>query len=154
MKKIRMLLLIIWLIVIFVFSQESGIKSTDRSIEIASTIVNDYNTNGENNIKDEQTNIIKKYELVIRKGAHLLEYIILGILMIIVVKDYKKLTIKVCLLVLLGSFLYACSDEIHQYFVPGRDSSYIDILIDTVGSFIGISIYYLIYINKEKSKKL
>lgn len=33
--------------------------------------------------------------------------------------------------------LYGATDEIHQYFVPGREASVIDFLLDAVGAFIG-----------------
>ena len=42
------------------------------------------------------------------------------------------------------SFLYACTDEIHQIFVPGRSAQFRDILIDTLGASFGATITYLI----------
>ncbi|MEM3043787.1 MAG: VanZ family protein, partial [Thermoplasmata archaeon] len=36
-------------------------------------------------------------------------------------------------------FLYAISDEVHQYFVPMREASVIDVLIDTAGGLIGVA---------------
>ena len=34
------------------------------------------------------------------------------------------------------TFLYACTDEIHQLFVPGRAGKFTDVLIDTTGGII------------------
>ena len=42
------------------------------------------------------------------------------------------------------SFLYACTDELHQIFVPGRSAQFRDILIDTLGASFGITITHLI----------
>ena len=42
-------------------------------------------------------------------------------------------------------FLYACSDEIHQYFVPGRACMFRDILLDTAGGTVGILITMLLW---------
>jgi VanZ family protein len=42
------------------------------------------------------------------------------------------------LIPLLIGFLYAVSDEIHQYFVPGRAMQARDVLIDTSGVLLGI----------------
>ena len=42
------------------------------------------------------------------------------------------------------SFLYACTDELHQIFVPGRSAQFRDILIDTLGASFGATITYLI----------
>ena len=44
---------------------------------------------------------------------------------------------------ILFSFLYACTDEIHQIFVPGRSAQFRDILIDTLGASFGATITYL-----------
>ena len=41
------------------------------------------------------------------------------------------------------SFLYACIDEIHQIFVPGRSAQFRDVLIDTLGASFGATITYL-----------
>ncbi|MBQ3466792.1 MAG: VanZ family protein, partial [Oscillospiraceae bacterium] len=40
---------------------------------------------------------------------------------------------------LLFCFLYACSDEFHQLFVPGRAGMFSDVLIDTVGVLFGLT---------------
>ena len=34
------------------------------------------------------------------------------------------------------TFLYACTDEIHPLFVPGRAGKFTDVLIDTTGGII------------------
>ena len=39
------------------------------------------------------------------------------------------------------SFLYAISDEIHQSYVPGRDSDPVDVLVDCLG--IGFALWVL-----------
>ena len=44
---------------------------------------------------------------------------------------------------ILFSFLYACTDELHQIFVPGRSAQFRDVLIDTLGASFGIAITYL-----------
>ena len=44
---------------------------------------------------------------------------------------------------LLISFIYACSDEIHQLFIPGRSGQFTDVLIDTSGALIMLLIIYL-----------
>ncbi len=46
--------------------------------------------------------------------------------------------------------IYATSDEIHQYFVPGRACMIEDVFIDTLGVMLGIS---LILLGKKIIKK-
>jgi len=39
--------------------------------------------------------------------------------------------------------IYAASDEIHQYFVPGRSCDFLDWLADILGLALGITIIYI-----------
>lgn len=48
--------------------------------------------------------------------------------------------------------IYALSDEIHQLFVFGRSGELKDVLIDTIGSFLGIILISKI-INRKNDKK-
>ena len=151
MKKINILLLIVWMIVIFMFSQDSAVSSSEKSDKVASTIVNIISDiTHSDNIEYYIDNII----VFVRKTAHFLEYLVLGILIINVLKDYRKLTFGVCLFSILFCLGYAITDEIHQLFVSERSCRVLDILIDTSGSFTGILIYYLIRHKKINKKAL
>ncbi|HJP40963.1 MAG TPA: VanZ family protein [Dehalococcoidia bacterium] len=44
----------------------------------------------------------------------------------------------ILLLTLAGCVIYGASDEFHQSFVPGRDADLFDLLLDVVGSTVGI----------------
>ena len=71
-------------------------------------------------------------------------YFILYCLTINVLKFYfniKKAAIY-SLLIVLG---YAISDEIHQYFIPGRDMAIRDVIIDFSGGILGFIINIIIY---------
>ena len=75
-----------------------------------------------------------EYDFILRKIAHITEYFILVFLLYRAFKgsfamDVSRIFIYPALL----SFLYAVSDEIHQSFVPGRDCSIRDVLIDSIG---------------------
>ena len=72
------------------------------------------------------------WDLVLRKLAHVVEYAVLGGLLFRAVAHEPTA-------VLLGS-LYAVTDEVHQAFVPGRDGSPLDWLLDTVGAAAGVLI--------------
>ena len=45
---------------------------------------------------------------------------------------------------------YAITDELHQAFVPGRTPKLLDVLIDSSGASLGISIYVLFVENRWK----
>lgn len=38
--------------------------------------------------------------------------------------------------------LYACSDELHQYFVPGRSCRFFDVCVDSTGAFCGALLFW------------
>ena len=154
MKKISIILLIIWMIIIFLLSNQPANISTETSTNFTRTIINIVNNITGNNIDEEQIEIIVDNTFtLVRKLAHITEYLILGILMINVVKDYQKNIKKVIIISLLCCILYACTDEIHQLFVPGRSGQVLDVFIDTIGSIIGIFSYKHIY-NLLKIKKI
>lgn len=94
-----------------------------------------------------ENNLISLSTLIflVRKTAHFTEYAILGALFYLNFIQFPRLNrhFKKILLPILFSFLYACTDEIHQIFVPGRSAQFRDILIDTLGASFGAIITYL-----------
>jgi VanZ family protein len=57
---------------------------------------------------------------------------ILALLVLNVLKLYFNIK-QVIIITIIFVFLYACSDEIHQLFVPGREGAIRDVIIDTCG---------------------
>ncbi|MBI5125586.1 MAG: VanZ family protein [Planctomycetes bacterium] len=49
---------------------------------------------------------------------------------------------KVILFSIIASSLYGVSDEVHQYFVPGRNSDVVDWAFDTVGASLAGLLWY------------
>jgi VanZ family protein len=77
------------------------------------------------------------------KVLHIVEYAILGILIINLLKHYfpdqgNKQLISLAVVL---STLYGISDEFHQYFVPFRDANLFDVLADGIGSCLGVFLY-------------
>ena len=104
-----------------------------------------------------ENNLISLSTLIflVRKTAHFTEYAILGSLFFIILRNTPKDLIKRPLVIsILFSFLYACTDELHQIFVPGRSAQFRDVLIDTLGASFGTIITYLIIklFNKIKTQ--
>ena len=127
-KYISLIVLTLWMIFIFIMSHTSSIDSSNQSGFIVNFI---------NNIL--HIDDVELLETLIRKSAHLFEYFVLGILMINCLRKYN---IKNHILIsIILCFTYACTDEIHQLFIPGRDGNIKDVIIDTLGSFIGIITY-------------
>ena len=147
MKKFNIIVLILWLILIFGFSQDNGNSSSSKSDEVANITINVIS-----DITGKELNM-DMCTFIIRKIAHFTEYMIFGLLVINVIKDYKIIDTKVLIISILLCFIYACSDEIHQLFVSERTGRITDVLIDTAGSFVGVFIYYKIY-KKRKLKNI
>ncbi len=76
---------------------------------------------------------------IVRKTAHFTEYAILGVFFYLFYRQTlpQKNSLQLFVLAILSSFLYACTDEIHQLFVPGRSGQFTDVLVDTLGAFCG-----------------
>jgi len=73
------------------------------------------------------------WDTILRKGAHLAEYAILGGLL------YRALGREA--LALAVGIAYAATDELHQYFVRGRHASPVDVAIDAVGVAVGMLLW-------------
>lgn len=86
-------------------------------------------------IGDTQTS-----RFLILKSFHLIEYATLGIFLFFAYKNFKH-TIST-------AYLYAISDEIHQYFIPGRMGKFTDTLIDLTGILIGLLVLRLLLNHK------
>jgi VanZ family protein len=73
------------------------------------------------------------WDTILRKGAHITEYAILGALL------YRALGREE--LALAAGVAYAATDELHQHFVRGRHASPIDVGIDAVGLALGMLVW-------------
>ena len=73
------------------------------------------------------------WDTVLRKGAHLTEYAILGALLLRALGREAP--------ALAAGILYAAGDEVHQHFVRGRHAAPVDVLIDAVGVGVGIFLF-------------
>lgn len=130
-KCVSIILVIIWMSVIFIMSSFDGSVSSSQSNFIVDKLVNIFNI--------ENTDIVS---LIVRKLAHYMEYLILGVLMINMLN--KNDIAKKYIIAIIICIIYASSDEIHQIFVAGRCFSIRDILIDSMGAISGIYIYKLL----------
>lgn len=83
-------------------------------------------------IPDLKTNL--EYDFMLRKIAHILEYLILTFFLYRAFRGSFKINpLRLFIYPVFLSSLYAISDEVHQYFVPGRMCAFNDVLIDAIG---------------------
>lgn len=105
--------------------------------------------------KQEKEARIKKLDPIIRKFAHILEFAVFTFFAAIFATtfDMKSLVRFSIVFALCG--IYALSDEIHQYFVPGRVCDIKDVALDFTGVFISaamVCLFYELYRRKAAKK--
>ncbi|MCY6369745.1 VanZ family protein [Clostridium ganghwense] len=129
----KWLLLIIWMLVIFNFSNDPAVVSDEKSGLIL-TIFNSLGVDL-NSIFGTLANFI------VRKTGHFTEFFILYVFLYNILKESfsKK---RALTMALVFTFLYACSDEFHQIFIPGREGRFRDVLIDTSGGIAALIYFY------------
>ena len=140
MKKIKYFIPSIFLmILIFMFSHQTGSESSGLSSQIVLWI---------------QTYLhIPISEFIVRKAAHMSEYALLTLTLIYgFYKNHYPIQ-KIMIYSLIGTFLYACSDEMHQLFIGGRAGQFADVLIDTCGGCLTIIFYYVLTKLKYKQRR-
>ena len=152
MKKwILLVLVILWMGVIFYYSNMVSYKSDETSDKVIDSTVLKIAKYFKSDLTEEQEYNIYRYSVYpVRKYAHVIEYLILYILVFLYIDCYNISTRNKLIYAFCICLVYACSDEIHQLFVPGRTGRVIDIFIDSIGSLIGLVLFYFIK-NKKKS---
>lgn len=149
MKKIIIpLICILWLGFIFYNSTRPGDVSNAKSYSILNKIRAEYRQlDGEE--KQQYSKLPsgakeEKLNLFIRKNAHAFEYCVLAIIVCLILAQFGLKGKYAIIYVMFICLLYAVLDEFHQLYVPGRTSSVRDVLIDFLGSVIGMCLYYLV----------
>ena len=140
MKKVKYFIPSIFLmILIFMFSHQTGSESSGLSSQIVLWI---------------QTYLhIPISEFIVRKAAHMSEYALLTLTLIYgFYKNHYPIQ-KIMIYSLIGTFLYACSDEMHQLFIGGRAGQFTDLLIDTCGGCLTIIFYDVLTKLKYKQRR-
>lgn len=148
-KALGILILFLWIIIIFLFSGSDASSSTAQTqvaLDILSSIAEKNTVVNSFLLKLNQNNNIF---YSIRKLAHLTVFCILQIITFTILRGFGQSFLRSSIYSLLIVFGYACLDEIHQYFVPGRSCQFTDVLIDSIGGFVGLVICFTVSISKK-----
>ena len=90
---------------------------------------------------------------IVRKGAHFAEYALLGAALlghVLAWRAKRGLGRPRALAWGLGT-AYAASDELHQFFVPGRSGEFLDVLLDSAGVAVGVALLWLLLRKRKGS---
>ena len=132
LPKIHLLLPLLWMAVIFMLSHQSASISS-----------------GQSGVFVEQLHHIapsvdqQLLTFLVRKGAHIFAYFVLGILTFNALRRINLSRFKFnrpAVLSIIVCALYAASDEFHQLFIIGRSGEIRDIMIDSCAAMIGVFI--------------
>ena len=148
-RIILIILLIITFFYIFNFSSQDSEKSGNLSRTITVSVTKNIKKIQELDY-NKKNDVLNTIEKVIRKLAHFSEYTFLGILLMSLMSTYNLKQINKFVLSIGIGFLYACSDEFHQLFVPGRTAKFTDVLIDTSGVIVGSILIFIVILSIKK----
>ncbi|MDO4491103.1 MAG: VanZ family protein [Lachnospiraceae bacterium] len=152
LKRIFLVCTIIWMAVIFSYSNKNDTASEKDSyavgIKVGKVLVKDF----EKQTEKEQLNYAKRIDFPVRKCAHATEYAILCLLVFGALGGGRnlqhRLMVSWCI-----SVLYAVTDEIHQYFVPGRACRFLDVCIDGSGALVMVCLLLLYTLLRQRCSR-
>ena len=132
-RKVLIVLLILWMICVFLLSQQNGEQSGGLSKKVAMFICFGNIESAEN------------IEPMIRKVAHMTEFGIGAMIFYGLLSTYRQIPLKIKIGATIA-FIVVCSglDEFHQSFIDSRNASYVDVAIDIFGGALGTGACYLL----------
>ena len=145
LKPFSFLPAILLMYMIFSFSAQEGDLSSSISYKASCILVKTADNLFDMGLDDYQISYFAtKINGVTRKLAHMTEFFLLAIAVSFPLYVYGLRGIL--LMILAGGFCiaFACGDEYHQSFVAGRSPSSRDVLIDSIGVFIGIIVVRIV----------
>lgn len=143
-RIVLFILILTTFITIFRFSSQDGQTSSSLSKEVTEKITKRINKI-QNLEETERKNVLSRIEKIIRKIAHFSLYTIVGILLMSLACTYEFTEFKRGGISFLIGLMYACLDELHQFFISERSAQITDVMIDSMGVLFGILLVMLIY---------
>ena len=149
-KKIFLILAILWMAIIFSFSAKDADESTKESNAVGMFLGSIVYSDFEEWTEEEQQAFAETWDHPVRKCAHMTEYAILGFFLVGAGYDGRENCRRAMGRAFRIAALYAATDEIHQYFVPGRACMLTDVGYDALGALVGVLLGSVCFIVSEK----
>ena len=153
----RWALVLLWFVVISLFSSQTGEQSGHLSGGITRWLAEHITPNWATLGEAAQKQLLSTWGFVIRKGAHMTEFAVFGMLLFNAWSGVEGRTLgRRALLSMACAFLGAVLDETHQAFVPARGPSLRDVFIDFAGAILGILFLWFVlwaFQNNRKRKE-
>ncbi len=147
-----------WMLLIFCFSAADGTESSDTSHTVGRFLGRLFISGYSEMSEEEQLEWADKLDYPIRKGAHASEYAVLAVLIFGALGEgtvFDRRKYSRYLFSFIFTALYACTDEFHQTFVPGRAGRIFDVGVDSAGAAAGLFILWLVrrHIERKNDKE-
>ena len=142
------------MIMIFYFSAQEAAASERASGGIVGRVIALLYPHFVELSAEEQAQIEHILALLIRKSAHLTEYLLLGAALMAHVRaidSCRRLKHPKLIAFLIGT-VYAASDELHQLFVPGRSGELTDTMLDGLGVLLGVLLLSILLNRRRKGR--
>ena len=137
LRNLAGVLAIVWMCVIFAFSAQEKEESGEVSASFTYHMVSSTRTFFHLDLSDERVKeIADAIEGFVRKVAHMVEYGTLAVLLCIWIGQWEMSFLRRAGTAVGATAVYAATDEIHQYFVPGRAGRFSDVCIDSAGALL------------------
>lgn len=121
------------------FSSQDGVSSQGLSDKVAARMLHFANEIHMVTVtEDNEAILVEKMQVPIRKAAHMTEYAIFTLCVVLGLYAFGVRGARLTAIAVGTTFVFACTDEIHQLFVPGRSGQFTDVLIDTLGGAMGL----------------
>lgn len=143
-RIVTTLLSVAVMVMIFCFSMETAEQSDQTSGSISREVVRIVHPDYDKLEPVRQKSIFDTIQHIVRKCAHFTEYMILGFVIRLCLESWfghkmrrnRSLAISGAAV----AILYACTDEIHQLSIDGRSGQWTDVLVDSSGVLIGVTL--------------
>lgn len=157
-RTVLCVLIVLNMAVIYLFSSQSGEQSSQTSSQVTQTVATVVVKDFEEKDIPEQQKIVEQLHTPVRKIAHMAEFGSLGLLAFLLLLTVRKWN---CFakygISLLYTFLYACTDELHQVFSDSRGPQFTDVLIDTSGAVLlctlALAVVLLVQVQRHRREK-
>lgn len=137
---------------IFFFSSQPAYASTASSSRLSRLLLSLADLWGMISLENSDiAALCLQMEMPIRKSAHVFEFIVLNLSILYALHVWSMRGLRWVAAAWTITVLYACTDEIHQLFVPGRAGMVTDVMIDSMGVTL-ISIFLLLRLHRRKKK--
>jgi len=141
------------MLAIFIFSSQDADESSEVSGSLIEFIAPVFYPGYKELDNYSRTALVDSLQSVVRTAAHGTIYFALGVLAALSLYTFDFRILKCLVLAIMICIVYAVTDEIHQYFVPGRSMQFIDIVVDTGGAVLGAAGAVISVVALKKKQK-